>query len=85
MSAPQPQLNDLPLMSTVQVATRLGMSREQVWRLWTTGRLPGYKLDRHLRFDQADVAHFLDQHYSNSTQRPMPSAPRVCPTPYRRL
>lgn len=61
--------DDHPLMSSAEVATRLGMSREQVWRLWTTGRLPGYKLDRHLRFARRDVVLFLDQHYSAKPKR----------------
>lgn len=48
-----------PLLGTADVARWLGMSREQVWRLWKVGRLPGYRLDRHLRFARADVEAFL--------------------------
>lgn len=40
------------------------MSREQVWRLWSAGRLPGYKLDRYLRFAPSDIERFLAKHYS---------------------
>jgi len=51
-----------PLLSTAAVANWLGMSREQVWRLWKSGRLPGYRLDRHLRFARYDVEAFLAAH-----------------------
>jgi len=40
-----------------------GMSREQVWRLWTSGRLPGYRFDRHVRFAQQDLKRFMAEHY----------------------
>jgi excisionase family DNA binding protein len=60
------------LLRTTQVAAMLGMSREQVWRLWSAGRLPGYKLDRHLRFAPDDVDRFLKDHYSGDV-RPDPS------------
>jgi excisionase family DNA binding protein len=55
-----------PLLNTAAVAAWLGMSREQVWRLWRTGRLPGYRLDRHLRFARSDVEAFLAAHRSGS-------------------
>ncbi|MCW2961924.1 MAG: Helix-turn-helix domain [Thermoleophilia bacterium] len=53
-------------MGTAQVATWLGMSREQVWRLWSSGKLPGYRLDRNLRFAPEDVHAFLDSRYSGT-------------------
>jgi excisionase family DNA binding protein len=59
---PDPELDMEPLLSTRAVANWLGMSREQVWRLWSTGRLPGYRLDRHLRFARRDVEAFLAAH-----------------------
>lgn len=55
-----------PLLSTAAVAAWLGMSREQVWRLWRTGRLPGYHLDRHLRFARSDVEALLAAHRSGT-------------------
>lgn len=54
------------LIGSVQVAEWLGMSREQVWRLWASGKLPGYRFDRNLRFDPRDVQAFLDRHYSGN-------------------
>jgi excisionase family DNA binding protein len=79
-------MNDT-LMNTVQVAERLGMSREQVWRLWSTGRLPGYKLDRNVRFDRTDVERFMQANYSgNATTPPVALPARRSPaTAYRRL
>jgi excisionase family DNA binding protein len=56
------------LLRTTEVAAMLGMSREQVWRLWSAGRLPGYKLDRHLRFSPKDVDQFLQQRYSGEAE-----------------
>ena len=52
------------LLGSREVSELLGMSREQVWRLWTSGRLPGYRFDRHLRFAPADVDRFMALHYS---------------------
>lgn len=62
-----------PLLGSREVADLLGMSREQVWRLWTSGRLPGYRFDRHIRFSRADLERFMSSHYSAS------SAPDVAP------
>lgn len=56
------------LLSTAQVAAWIGMSREQVWRLWTNGQLAGYKLDRHLRFSKGDVEAFLASRYVQATR-----------------
>lgn len=64
---PDPDPNMEPLLGTRAVANWLGMSREQVWRLWSTGRLPGYRLDRHLRFARRDVEAFLAEHRSAGT------------------
>jgi len=50
----------------------LGMSREQVWRLFSSGRLPGYRFDRLLRFAPGDVEHFKTEHYQR-TGTPSPS------------
>jgi len=50
----------------------LGMSREQVWRLFSAGRLPGYRFDRLLRFAPGDVEHFKTEHYQR-TGTPSPS------------
>lgn len=52
------------LIGSAQVAAWLGMSREQVWRLWSSGALPGYRLDRNLRFAPEDVRRFLESRYS---------------------
>jgi excisionase family DNA binding protein len=62
-----------PLLGTPAVANWLGMSREQVWRLWKTGRLPGYRLDRHLRFARADVDAFLAANRSGRVTDGLPS------------
>lgn len=64
-----------PLLGSAQVAAWLGMSREQVWRLWSSGRLPGYKLDRHLRFAAADIETFLASNYTGPTMASGPSSP----------
>ena len=55
--------NQEPLLGSRDVATMLGMSREQVWRLWTSGRLPGYRFDRHVRFSPQDLERFMAEHY----------------------
>ena len=54
------------LLGSRDVATMLGMSREQVWRLFSSGRLPGYRFDRLLRFAPGDVEHFKSEHYQRS-------------------
>jgi len=56
-----------PLLGTTDVAQLLGMSREQVWRLWSSGRLAGYRFDRHVRFARSDVERFMAQHYSGTS------------------
>lgn len=58
MSLPDPSS---PLLGSTAVATWLGMSREQVWRLWKSGQLAGYRLDRNVRFSVDDVRAFLEQ------------------------
>lgn len=62
-----------PLLGTAEVARWLGMSREQVWRLWKSGRLPGYRLDRHLRFARADVEAFLAANRSGLAADTLPA------------
>lgn len=54
---------DRRLLGSAAVAMWLGVSREQVWRLWATGKLPGYRIDRRLRFASADVESFLASHH----------------------
>lgn len=76
------------LLKTRDVAQYLGMSREQVWKLWSCGKLAGYKLDRHLRFAQSDVDAFLAQNYTGEreTRRSMTPGPRPSDSgPYRRI
>jgi excisionase family DNA binding protein len=84
-----------PLMSSAAVAAWLGMSREQVWRLWKTGRLPGYRLDRHVRFARADVEAFLAANRSGNVADGLPAvvvpieskrrSRRIAPSEYRRI
>jgi len=84
-----------PLMSSAAVAAWLGMSREQVWRLWKVGRLPGYRLDRHLRFARTDVEAFLSANRSGKIADGLPAvvvpiesrrrSRRVTPSEYRRI
>jgi excisionase family DNA binding protein len=68
------------LLATRDVAELLCMSREQVWRLWSTGRLPGYRFDHRLRFSRSDVEAFMASHYragaSGSQAPPAKSGPR---------
>lgn len=65
MNSRSAALTDMsPLLSSSEVAALLGMSREQVWRLWSSGRLPGYRFDRHIRYSQADLEQFMASHYS---------------------
>lgn len=78
----------VPLLKTREVASYLGMSREQVWKLWSCGKLAGYKLDRHLRFAQSDVDAFLAQAYTGERETRRSSAPSSRPSvdsPYRRI
>ena len=56
------------LLATREVAEMLGMSREQVWRMFNTGRLPAYRFDRLLRFARSDVEQFMATHYQ---ERPL--------------
>jgi len=84
-----------PLLSSADVARWLGMSREQVWRLWKVGRLPGYRLDRHLRFARTDVEAFLSANRSGKIADGLPAvvvpiesrrrSRRVTPSEYRRI
>jgi excisionase family DNA binding protein len=82
-----------PLLGTAAVANWLGMSREQVWRLWNSGRLSGYRLDRHLRFARCDVEAFLAAHRvgdgPSDERHVVPLEPkrtrRIPPTGYRRI
>ena len=85
-----------PLLGTADVARWLGMSREQVWRLWKVGRLPGYRLDRHLRFARADVEAFLAANRTGEAANGLPAvvipldsrrerSRRIPPSEYRRI
>lgn len=77
-----------PLMKTRDVALYLGMSREQVWRLWSSGKLAGYKFDRHVRFAQADVDAFLAQAYTGeraTRQKHRPVSHAAGNGPYTRI
>lgn len=85
-----------PLLGTADVARWLGMSREQVWRLWKVGRLPGYRLDRHLRFARTDIEAFLAANRTGDAADGLPAvvipldsrrkrARRIPPSEYRRI
>lgn len=74
----------MPLVGSAQVATWLGMSREQVWRLWSSGALPGYRLDRNLRFAPEDVQAFLESRYSEGPSTTTGERPAKRRTPARR-
>lgn len=41
----------MPLLSTRALATELDANEETVRRLYRDGRIPGYKVGRHLKFD----------------------------------
>lgn len=76
MDSHEPSTTDMsPLLGSTDVAELLGMSREQVWRLWSSGRLPGYRFDRHIRFSRVDLESFMAKHYSQSVRAAVP-APR---------
>jgi excisionase family DNA binding protein len=64
------------LLGTREVASLLGMSREQVWRLWTSGRLPGYRFDRLLRFAPTDVERFKADCFRAGRARSRPASAR---------
>lgn len=50
-----------PLLTTRQVADRLGLSPETVLRRWRAGELPGFRLGSNvLRFDPAEVDRWLE-------------------------
>ena len=85
-----------PLLGTADVARWLGMSREQVWRLWKAGRLPGYRLDRHLRFARADIEAYLAANRTGDAADGLPAVVipldskrkirrRIPPSEYRRI
>lgn len=59
------------LLTTRQVADRLGLSPATVLRRWRAGELPGYRLASNvLRFDEADVEGFLaDRRAGPDTRR----------------
>ncbi len=51
----------VPLLTTRQVADRLGLSPETVLRRWRAGELPGFRLGSNvLRFDEAELDAWLE-------------------------
>lgn len=51
-----------PLLRWSDVARALGVTERQVRHLWSTGRLGGVHVGRHVRFRVADVADFIAAH-----------------------
>lgn len=74
-----------PLLGSSEVAELLGMSREQVWRLWSCGRLPGYRFDRHIRFSQSDLALFMASHYTAAPRAEVEPRRADVRSEYRRI
>lgn len=49
------------LLTTRDVAERLGLSPEAVLRRWRAGQIPGFRLATNvLRFDEAEIGAWLD-------------------------
>ncbi len=48
-----------PLQSAVNTAPLFEVDPETLRRLWRAGRIPGYKVGRHLRFDPDEVREAL--------------------------
>lgn len=71
--------SDDGLVGSTTVATWLGMSREQVWRLWRNGSLPGFRLDRNLRFSPDDVRAFCAARYGTGNATSAPTRPTAAP------
>lgn len=51
-----------PLLSWSEAARALGVTERQVRHLWSTGRLGGVHVGRHVRFRSADIGAFIATH-----------------------
>lgn len=51
-----------PLLGWSEAAQALGVSERQVRNLWSTGRLGGVHVGRHVRFRLADIGDFIAAH-----------------------
>lgn len=51
-----------PLLQWSEAARALGVTERQVRHLWSTGRLGGVHVGRHVRFRPGDIADFIDAH-----------------------
>lgn len=52
--------NSAPLMSIVEAAQFLGLSRSVIYRLMDTGELPSYKIGKRRVLKRADILEFID-------------------------
>ncbi len=58
----------VPLLTTRQVADRLGLSPETVLRRWRAGELPGFRLGSNvLRFSEVELDAWLEARRGDST------------------
>lgn len=55
------------LLTVEEVASQLGVNIRHVRRLVQARRLPHIKWGRLLRFDQADITRFVDEHRARRT------------------
>lgn len=59
-------MTDSPMMTTREVAERLGISKATVLRRWRAGEIPGYRLASNvLRFDRAEIEQWLADRKGN--------------------
>jgi excisionase family DNA binding protein len=67
------------LLTTRDVADRLGVSPETVLRRWRAGEIPGYRLASNvLRFEPADIESYLNaRRVCNATQEGVSSSSSV--------
>ncbi len=62
------------LLTTREVADRLGLSSATVLRRWRAGELPGYRLGSNvLRFDEGDIESWLGSTYCNASHQALGS------------
>lgn len=50
--------SDRVFVDAANVARRWNVNKDYVYRIVRQGRLPSYRIGKHLRFDPADVAAF---------------------------
>ncbi len=70
MSEPNRIQRRHPIMNLQEVADYLKVSVTTVYRMAQKGRIPGIKVGRQWRFQQADIYNLFVQQYYQSTAKP---------------